>query len=71
MTQREMLERHLLDIGSITSAEAMAQYGIYRLASRISELKKDGMRIGWKMESNTNRYGKTVSFKRYFLEDET
>ena len=40
MTQSERIRRHLSDFGTITSLEAMQEYGIMRLASRISELKK-------------------------------
>lgn len=39
MTQCERILRHLEDYGSITSAEAITEYSIYRLASRISDLK--------------------------------
>lgn len=42
MNQCETILRHLRDYGSITSLEAMQEYGIMRLASRISDLKKIG-----------------------------
>ncbi len=35
MTQCQRILRHLKDYGSITSVEAMREYGIMRLASRI------------------------------------
>ena len=55
------------DYGSITSAEAITEYGIYRLASRISDLKKQGVAIKKEMVSGKNRYGEPTSFARYSL----
>lgn len=68
MTQSERIVRHLRDYGSITSMEAMREYGIMRLASRISDLKKAGMPIRAEMVSGKNRYGETTSYARYYLE---
>lgn len=67
MTQNERVMRHLIDYGSITSMEAMNEYGIMRLAARVSDLKALGADIGDKFESAKNRYGETVSYKRYYL----
>lgn len=67
MTQCERVLRHLQDFGSITSAEAISEYGIYRLASRISDLKKRGVPIKTEMVSGKNRYGESTSFARYSL----
>ena len=41
-TQRFQIMRHLKENGTITQLEALREYGIMRLASRISELKKRG-----------------------------
>lgn len=70
MTQTERVIRHLRDYGSITSAEAMQDYGIMRLASRISDLKKSGMPIRVEMVGGKNRYGEAVNYARYYLEKE-
>lgn len=67
MTQCERVLRHLEDFGSITSAEAISEYGVYRLASRISDLKKRGVPIEKEMVSGKNRYGEPTSFARYSL----
>lgn len=67
MTQCERIQRHLEDYGSITSAEAMQEYGIMRLASRISDLKKLGVPIKKETVSGKNRYGERTSYARYFL----
>lgn len=37
MTQCERILRHLQDYGSITQAEAVTEYGCYRLGARIWE----------------------------------
>ena len=69
MTQCERIYRHLTDYGSITALEAMGEYGIMRLASRISDLKRDGIPIRREMVSGRNRYGEKTSFARYSLEE--
>ena len=38
MTQRDRIMRHLREVGPITGAQAMSEYGIAHLASRIAEL---------------------------------
>ena len=68
MTQLERVIRHLRDYGSITSMEAVRDYGIMRLASRISDLRKAGMPIRVEMVSGKNRYGESISYARYHLE---
>lgn len=67
MTQNERITRHLNDYGSITSLEAMSEYGIMRLASRISDLKQQGLPIVTEMVSGKNRYGETTHYARYSL----
>lgn len=66
-TQCERIIRHLNDFGTITSREAMLEYGIYRLASRISDLKKQGYHFDVKFESAKNRYGERTHFAVYRL----
>lgn len=67
MTQCEMILRHIEAHGSITSLEAMQEYGIMRLASRITDLKKAGYPIRREMVSRKNRCGETVTFARYSI----
>ncbi len=45
MTKIEQLKRHLLTGKSITPLEALGLYGIFRLAPRIHELRKQGWNI--------------------------
>ena len=68
MTQCERIYRHLQDYGSITSLEAMQEYGIMRLASRISDMKKAGTAIRSETVAGENRYGEKTSFSRYYLD---
>ena len=65
--QCERILQYLQDFGSITSAQAMMDLGVYRLASRISELKKDGWEIQRTMVRDTNRYGEPVHYAEYSL----
>ena len=66
-TQCDKILRHLIDYGSITPISALSEYGIMRLASRISELNKKGIRIVKVMECAKNRYGEKVHYARYSL----
>ncbi len=59
--------RHMQDYGSITQAEAVTEYGCYRLAARIADLRKQGYGISSRTETTNNRYGDTVRFARYSL----
>lgn len=68
-TQCDRILRHLKDQGSITSLEAMQEYGIMRLASRINDLKGMGYKIISISESSKNRYGETVHYSVYMLAD--
>ena len=66
-TQCERIIRHLSDFGTITSREAMLEYGIYRLASRIADLKKQGYHFETTFESGKNRYNETTHYAVYRL----
>lgn len=67
MTQNERILRHLNDYGSITQLEAMGEYGIMRLVSRVSDLKRLGYGINTVMETGRNRYGEATHYARYSL----
>lgn len=70
MTQCERIIRHLNDYGSITSLEAMREYGIMRLASRISDLRRRGYRIKVESIEDVNRYNEKTRYARYTKENE-
>ena len=67
MTQCERILRHLEDFGSITSLEAMSEYGIMRLASRITDLKGQGYAIVSDRVTGKNRYEEPTSYSVYRL----
>lgn len=52
MTQVQSLLHHLVTVGSITPLEADEVHGIKRLASRIHDLKKIGLRVQRKMKKD-------------------
>jgi len=66
MTQCEQILRHLRNEGSITQREAAQRYGIYRLAARIYDLRREGHDIKKTMEE-----GKDSQYARYYLEQMT
>lgn len=69
MTQKEMVLRHMKEMGSISSFEAFAEYGITRLAARIHDLREDGYNIKSSVHDARNRYGKKVRFERYTINE--
>lgn len=68
--QCEEIIRFMKDFGGITSAEAMADLGVYRLASRIHDIRKEGVKIKSETVTSKNRYGTKIHFKRYSMEEE-
>lgn len=68
MKQTERLLRHLRAFGSIQPMQAWTQLGIYRLASRIHDLRKDGHAIEKRMVTITNRWGEEVRFAQYEMQ---
>lgn len=69
LTQCKRIMRHLEEYGSISALDAMKEYGIMRLASRISELKKRGEKIGVRMAKGENRFGEETHYAVYFLKE--
>ena len=69
LTQCERVLRHLEDYGSITSLEAVNEYGIMRLASRINDLRGMGYPILSERATGKNRYNEPTSYSIYRLAD--
>jgi len=69
MSQNERLLLHLKNFGTIQPMLAWSQLGIYRLASRICDLRNSGHNIGKRMITITNRWGEEVRVAEYRLED--
>lgn len=70
ITQCDKVLRHLKDHGSITSIEAFNEYGILRLASRINDLRAQGIAIVSETATGKNRYGETTHYSVYRLAKE-
>lgn len=62
----DYMERH----GGITPLEAIMELGVFRLASRISEMRKRGLKIVDEWVQVTNRFDETCRIKRYSLAKE-
>lgn len=65
MTQKDLIIQYLKDFGSITPMEAFADLGITKLATRISEMRKEGMQFKIQSVKGKNRYGKPTRYARY------
>lgn len=63
--QTDRVLAYIREFGSITQLDALRDLGVFRLASRISDLKRQGYIINGKMEAVKNRYGETCYIKRY------
>lgn len=70
LTQKEKVIRHLEAFGTITPMEAIQDYGIMRLASRISELRRAGYIIFTDMVYGLNRFQEKTRYAEYRLEKE-
>ena len=67
MGQKKMIIQYMNDFGSITPWQAFTDLGCTKLATRISELIRDGVEINKKTVVTKNRYGKRVYFTSYSL----
>ena len=68
-TQCEVVLDYIGEHGSITQRDAY-RLGIYRLASRVSDLKRAGFPIKGKTEVVVNVDGSKSHISRYYLEKE-
>lgn len=64
-TQRDAVLWHLGDKGTITSWEAIQEYGATRLAGIIHTLRKDGYPIISIPETRKNKFGNSVTISKY------
>lgn len=70
ITQEMRVLNYMLDNGSITSWEAIKEFGITRLSAKIFNLRRDGYFIENEWEHSINRYGDKVKYARYVLNKE-
>lgn len=67
LSQNQRVIEYMQEKGSITQMEALNKLGVMRLASRISDLRRNGYKITGSMETVKNRYGEKCRVKRYSL----
>lgn len=67
MTQGERIVKYMQDYGTITPMEAFADLGITKLATRIGELRRDGVKISKTPVERKNRFGEPVRYMQYSL----
>ena len=65
MTQGERVIDYIERFGSITPIEAFGDLGITKLATRISELRKEGIEFKKEFVKSKNRFGETVHYMKY------
>lgn len=70
MTQAKRIIEYIKRFGSITPMDACMDLGITKLATRVSEMKKDGIIFEQKLEKGVNRWGEPTRFMRYWLPKE-
>lgn len=67
ITQEDRVLKFMKDTGSITSWQAIQQFGITRLSAKIFNLRRAGHKIENKMRFSKNRYGEQIHFVEYKL----
>lgn len=69
-TQAQRILDYMEEFGAITQFDALRDLGVMRLASRISELRKNGHKIKSETATVTNRFGEKCTVKRYSILEE-
>jgi hypothetical protein len=69
MSQVQMLIKMLKD-GWVSPAAALTDIGCYRLAARISDIRKMGYTIETRIVKQKNRFGHYIAFKEYRIKEE-
>ena len=68
MTQKDKILQYLKRRKYITPFEAFTELRITKLATRISEMRKDGMEFRIEMVTKRNKYNtRTVRYAKYSL----
>jgi hypothetical protein len=68
-TQHNLIISYINQHGSITPLEAFNDLGITKLATRISEMRREGIEIEGETISVMNRFGQKCHVKRYTLKE--
>jgi hypothetical protein len=67
MNQNKRLLTYLEQGKAINPLSAWNELGVYRLAARICDLRKEGVEIKDEWLDVSNRYGEFVKVKQYYL----
>lgn len=67
MTQKKAILQHLKQFGSITSWEAIKEYGATRLSALILILRRKGYNIETQTMFGKDRFGNYCKFAKYIL----
>lgn len=66
--QKQLILDYMREYGSIEPMQALGDLGVYRLGSRICDLRKDGYDIKTeRVVTKSKRTGNTVMYARYSL----
>jgi hypothetical protein len=71
MSQKEAILDWLKSGRTITQREALAQFGCWRLASRISDLRREGHPIVTVNKKVNDRFGNIVRIAQYHYKAQT
>ena len=69
MTQEQRILEYLKVFGSITSWEAIKEFGATRLSAVIYNLRNKGYNIETRYVTKKNRFGEYVTFGEYELKE--
>lgn len=67
MNQNKRLLNYLEQGETINPLKAWNELGIYRLASRVCDLRKQGIKVKDRWLDVSNRYGESIRVKQYYL----
>lgn len=67
-THKERLLKCLYAGSKLTPLDSWRILGIYRLASRICELRQDGHKIKGKLVERSNKFGEVTRVMQYYIE---
>lgn len=68
ITHKDRVLQYIKDFGSITSLDAIREFGNTRLSASIWLLRhEDNINIDTIFETNKNRYNEPVSYARYYI----
>ena len=68
-THKNLIIWHMRTFGSITPMDAWNEYHCTKLATRVSELKREGWNIIGERTDSVNKYGHATHYMTYRLKE--